>query len=231
MDVLCQAKSGMGKTAVFVISTLQQLEPVDGQVSVVVLCHTRELAFQVRPARRPPRRAQPSSWSARDKPAARSQPQPNTASQPAIHSCAQPAAHSSQTLPPTQTASPRTYLPPHFLPTQICHEFERFTTYLKSVRVGNFFGGLPIKQQRDSLKDKDKCPHVIVGTPGRVKGVSRGASGRVEGQGAGQGAAAASGVGGGGGALKPAPAGSGLICELALALSSRPHPRWAFLLA
>ena len=32
MDVLCQAKSGMGKTAVFVLATLQQLEPVDGQV-------------------------------------------------------------------------------------------------------------------------------------------------------------------------------------------------------
>ena len=73
-DVICQAKSGMGKTAVFVISTLQQLEPVDGQVSVLVLCHTRELAFQ------------------------------------------------------------------------ITHEFERFSTYLKSVRVANFFGGLPIKQ-------------------------------------------------------------------------------------
>lgn len=33
MDVLCQAKSGMGKTAVFVLATLQQLEPVDGQVT------------------------------------------------------------------------------------------------------------------------------------------------------------------------------------------------------
>jgi len=32
MDVLCQAKSGMGKTAVFVLATLQQLEPVDGTV-------------------------------------------------------------------------------------------------------------------------------------------------------------------------------------------------------
>lgn len=97
MDVICQAKSGMGKTAVFVISTLQQLEPVDGQVSVLVLCHTRELAFQ------------------------------------------------------------------------ICHEYERFTTYMKNVRVGNFFGGLPIKQQRESLKDSAKCPHIIVGTPGRIK--------------------------------------------------------------
>ena len=32
MDILCQAKSGMGKTAVFVLATLQQIEPVDGQV-------------------------------------------------------------------------------------------------------------------------------------------------------------------------------------------------------
>ena len=37
MDVLCQAKSGMGKTAVFVLATLQQLEPVDGQVSLLAI--------------------------------------------------------------------------------------------------------------------------------------------------------------------------------------------------
>lgn len=47
MDILCQAKSGMGKTAVFVIATLQQIDPVDDQVSVLVMCHTRELAFQI----------------------------------------------------------------------------------------------------------------------------------------------------------------------------------------
>lgn len=47
MDVICQAKSGMGKTAVFVLSTLQQIDPVPGQVSALVLCHTRELAYQV----------------------------------------------------------------------------------------------------------------------------------------------------------------------------------------
>ncbi len=33
-DIVCQAKSGMGKTAVFVLATLQQLEPVDGQVKI-----------------------------------------------------------------------------------------------------------------------------------------------------------------------------------------------------
>jgi len=48
MDVLCQAKSGHGKTAVFVLATLQQVEPVNGEVSVIVLCHTRELAFQIK---------------------------------------------------------------------------------------------------------------------------------------------------------------------------------------
>ena len=48
MDVLCQAKSGTGKTAVFVLATLQQVDPVPGEVSVIVLCHTRELAFQIR---------------------------------------------------------------------------------------------------------------------------------------------------------------------------------------
>jgi len=47
MDVICQAKSGMGKTAVFVLTVLQQLEPVAGEVGCVVLCHTRELAFQI----------------------------------------------------------------------------------------------------------------------------------------------------------------------------------------
>ena len=35
MDVVCQAKSGMGKTAVFVLATLQQLEPVQGQVQCI----------------------------------------------------------------------------------------------------------------------------------------------------------------------------------------------------
>jgi ATP-dependent RNA helicase UAP56/SUB2 len=47
MDVLCQAKSGMGKTAVFVLASLQQLVAQE-HVSVLVLCHTRELAYQIK---------------------------------------------------------------------------------------------------------------------------------------------------------------------------------------
>eukprot|EP00878_Enallax_costatus_P000762 GHUV01000880.1.p1 GENE.GHUV01000880.1~~GHUV01000880.1.p1 ORF type:complete len:429 (+),score=142.27 GHUV01000880.1:187-1473(+) len=95
-DILCQAKSGMGKTAVFVISILQNLEPKKGVVQALVLCHTRELAFQ------------------------------------------------------------------------ICREFERFGKPL-GVKVGNFFGGMDIKAQREMLKNEDKCPDIVVGTPGRIK--------------------------------------------------------------
>jgi len=50
MDVLCQAKSGLGKTAVFVLSTLQQLEIVEKEDQtgyILVLCHARELAYQI----------------------------------------------------------------------------------------------------------------------------------------------------------------------------------------
>jgi ATP-dependent RNA helicase UAP56/SUB2 len=99
MDILCQAKSGMGKTAVFVLATLQQLEPVDGQVSVLVMCHTRELAFQ------------------------------------------------------------------------ISKEYERFSKFLTNVKVGVFFGGLSITKDEKVLKEN--CPHIVVGTPGRILALVR----------------------------------------------------------
>nr|XP_006821292.1 PREDICTED: spliceosome RNA helicase DDX39B isoform X2 [Saccoglossus kowalevskii] len=99
MDVLCQAKSGMGKTAVFVLATLQQIEPVDGQVSVLVLCHTRELAFQ------------------------------------------------------------------------IAKEYERFSKYMPTIKVGVFFGGINIKKDEQTLKNN--CPHIVVGTPGRLLALGR----------------------------------------------------------
>ena len=43
MDVVCQAKSGMGKTAVFVLATLQQIDPVAGQVLCASLLIADEL--------------------------------------------------------------------------------------------------------------------------------------------------------------------------------------------
>lgn len=94
MDILCQAKSGMGKTAVFVLATLQQLEPSENHVYVLVMCHTRELAFQ------------------------------------------------------------------------ISKEYERFSKYMNGVRVSVFFGGMPIQKDEEVLKTA--CPHIVVGTPGRI---------------------------------------------------------------
>merc|ERR1712179_814989 len=99
MDVVCQAKSGMGKTAVFVLATLQQLEPMDGQVSVLVMSHTRELAFQIN------------------------------------------------------------------------KEYERFSKYLANIKVAVFFGGLSVKKDEQTLKTN--CPHIVVGTPGRILALAR----------------------------------------------------------
>eukprot|EP00992_Anisonema_acinus_P014809 TRINITY_DN9469_c0_g1_i1.p1 TRINITY_DN9469_c0_g1~~TRINITY_DN9469_c0_g1_i1.p1 ORF type:complete len:423 (+),score=102.63 TRINITY_DN9469_c0_g1_i1:66-1334(+) len=47
-DLICQAKSGMGKTAVFVLAVLQQLEETEEKfVHCLSIVHTRELAFQI----------------------------------------------------------------------------------------------------------------------------------------------------------------------------------------
>jgi len=45
---LCQAKSGMGKTAVFVLACLQQVDASEKVVKVLVICHARELAYQIK---------------------------------------------------------------------------------------------------------------------------------------------------------------------------------------
>lgn len=54
---------------------------------------------------------------------------------------------------------------------QICHEFERFTRYLPDVKVAVFYGGVHIKNHKDLLKNE--CPHIVVGTPGRILALAR----------------------------------------------------------
>ena len=98
-DIICQAKSGMGKTAVFTLATLQQVSLEESKVSVLVICHTRELAFQ------------------------------------------------------------------------IAHEYERFSKYLPAVKTAVFYGGVSVKQNKEILKND--CPHIVVGTPGRILGLAR----------------------------------------------------------
>jgi len=99
-DILCQAKSGMGKTAVFVLACLQQLQDVkEKAVKTLVICHTRELAYQIK------------------------------------------------------------------------HEFDRFAKYFADVKTGVVYGGIPIAKDKEMLKEN--CPHVLIGTPGRVLGLTR----------------------------------------------------------
>ena len=47
VDILCQAKAGMGKTAVYVLTILNRIKKDDPECSALVMVHTRELAIQV----------------------------------------------------------------------------------------------------------------------------------------------------------------------------------------
>jgi len=98
-DVLCQAKSGMGKTAVFVLACLQQIDSSEKSVKVLVICHTRELAYQIK------------------------------------------------------------------------HEFDRFAKYFAEMKTGVVYGGMPIAKDKEMLKDN--CPHILIGTPGRILALLR----------------------------------------------------------
>lgn len=47
-DVLTQAKSGMGKTAIFVLSVLNRMETKPEPITTLVMGHTHELAYQIK---------------------------------------------------------------------------------------------------------------------------------------------------------------------------------------
>jgi ATP-dependent RNA helicase UAP56/SUB2 len=44
-------------------------------------------------------------------------------------------------------------------------------TYLPGVKVAVFYGGINIKTHKKVLKDE--CPHIVVGTPGRILDLAR----------------------------------------------------------
>lgn len=49
---------------------------------------------------------------------------------------------------------------------QISKEYERFSRFMNGIKVGVFFGGMPIANDEKVLKNN--CPHIVVGTPGRI---------------------------------------------------------------
>merc|ERR1711934_566148 len=90
---------GMGKTAVFVLACLQQIDVSEKAIKVLVVCHTRELAYQIK------------------------------------------------------------------------FEFERFAKFFADVKTAVVYGGVPIANDKKMLQEE--CPHVLIGTPGRVLGLTR----------------------------------------------------------
>ncbi len=46
------------------------------------------------------------------------------------------------------------------------HRFDRFKKYTPQIKVGVFFGGIPVSQDREKLKKE--APHIVIGTPGRI---------------------------------------------------------------
>ena len=54
---------------------------------------------------------------------------------------------------------------------QISKEYERFSKYMPTVKAAVFFGGLAIKKDEEVLKKN--CPHIVVGTPGRITALTR----------------------------------------------------------
>lgn len=56
---------------------------------------------------------------------------------------------------------------------QIRNEFTRFSKYMTNVRTGVVYGGTPISADIELLANKEKCPHIIVGTPGRTMALVR----------------------------------------------------------
>merc|ERR1712032_1800439 len=49
--------------------------------------------------------------------------------------------------------------------------FDRFAKYFQDVKTAVVYGGMPIAKDRDMLRDN--CPHILIGTPGRVLGLLR----------------------------------------------------------
>lgn len=54
---------------------------------------------------------------------------------------------------------------------QISKEYERFSKYTNNVKIAVFFGGMSIKKDEQVLKTN--CPHIVVGTPGRILALVR----------------------------------------------------------
>ena len=58
---------------------------------------------------------------------------------------------------------------------QIFKDFKRLGKHFKTpeLRFGCYYGGQPLEDQERELKDKQKSPHVIIATPGRLSELAK----------------------------------------------------------
>lgn len=54
---------------------------------------------------------------------------------------------------------------------QISKEYERFSKYMNNVKIAVFFGGMLVQKDEQTLRSN--CPHIVVGTPGRILALVR----------------------------------------------------------
>jgi len=54
---------------------------------------------------------------------------------------------------------------------QISKEYERFSKYMNNVKIAVFFGGMLVQKDEQTLRNN--CPHIVVGTPGRILALVR----------------------------------------------------------
>ena len=54
---------------------------------------------------------------------------------------------------------------------QISKEYERFSKYMNSIKIAVFFGGMQVAKDQNTLRNN--CPHIVVGTPGRILALVR----------------------------------------------------------
>ena len=54
---------------------------------------------------------------------------------------------------------------------QISKEYERFSKYMNNVKIAVFFGGMLVQKDEQTLRNN--CPHIVVGTPGRILALIR----------------------------------------------------------
>ena len=121
-DIICQAKSGMGKTAVFVLATLHQLNPTTMVTPAAAAATTTTTNGETEDATT------------------------------TIITDTNAAATTEASNKPKASVQVLVLCHTRELAFQIAHEYERFSKYLPTIKTAVFYGGVNIKTNREILQ-------------------------------------------------------------------------------